>query len=127
MSHDHPLAKLETALLIAIGGFAGSNMRYFVGLIVPSSLITTMAVNVIGSFALGVLLYEAMYTGVFTEQATIVFGTGFLSSFTTYSGFALDVFTTSPAIALGYVGLSYVLGFIAIIIGKVIAQTLEVV
>lgn len=127
MSHDHPLAKLETVLLIAIGGFAGSNMRYFVGLIVPSSLTATMIVNVIGSFALGVLLYEARYTGIFTEQATIVFGTGFLSSFTTYSGFALDIFTTSSATALGYIGLSYVLGFTAIIIGKITAQTFEVI
>lgn len=127
MSRDHPLARIETGLLIAIGGFAGSNMRYFVELIVPSSLIATMTVNVIGSFALGVLLYESMYTGIFTEQATIVFGTGFLSSFTTYSGFALDAFTTSPTIALGYIGSSYILGFTAVIIGKATAQTLEVV
>lgn len=124
MTQHHPLAVLETILLIALGGFAGANLRYFAGLVVPSSMVATLLVNVIGSFALSVLLYESVYSGIFTEQANIVFGTGFLSSFTTYSGFALDAFTASSSIAIEYIGVSYVLGFLAIYLGHTVAQQL---
>lgn len=109
----HPLARLETMLLIAVGGFAGSNLRYFVELTVSPSLGATLFVNAVGSFALGVLLYEGLRAGEFSEQATLVFGTGFLSSFTTYSTFVLDAWTT-PDVALAYIAASYVLGFGAV-------------
>lgn len=54
MARHRPLAVLETILLIGLGGFAGVNLRYFAGLVVPSSLVATLLVNVIGSFALSV-------------------------------------------------------------------------
>jgi len=83
MSQVHPLTRIETVLMIGIGGFAGSTLRYFVELTVPSTLGATLAVNAIGSFALGVLRSEAISSTRFSDQAGTVFGTGFLSSFTT--------------------------------------------
>jgi CrcB protein len=35
MSDTHPLIQLETIALIGIGGFAGSNLRYFIGGLAP--------------------------------------------------------------------------------------------
>ena len=89
MSSQHTLVRLEAVALIGIGGFAGSNLRYFVGFLAPG-IPGTLLVNVIGSFVLGFLLYEAIYSGLLAEQTQIVAGTGFLSSFTTYSTFALE-------------------------------------
>lgn len=63
MSDDHPLVALEVAGLIAIGGFAGSNLRYAVTLLV-ADLPGILLANATGSFALGFLLYEARYAGL---------------------------------------------------------------
>lgn len=118
MSRTHPLVRLETLLLIAVGGFAGSNLRYFVELTVPSTLAATFLVNVLGSFALAVILYEASTVGVLSNEAKFVFGTGFLSSFTTFSTFVLDAVTADPAVGLAYVAASYLCGFAAVLLGR---------
>lgn len=114
------LVRLETLLLIAVGGFAGSNLRYFVELTVPSTLGATFTVNVLGSFALAVILYEASTIGALSDRSKFVFGTGFLSSFTTFSTFVFDVISADPLLGLGYVLASYVSGFAAVLLGRVV-------
>ncbi len=120
MSGTHPLVRLETVLLIAVGGFAGSNLRYFVELTVPSTLGATFAVNVLGSFALALILTEASSIGALSDRAKFVFGTGFLSSFTTFSTFVLDVVSADPLVGLGYVVASYVTAFAAVLLGRTV-------
>ena len=112
------LVRLEAVLLIAVGGFAGANLRYFVELLVPSAMLATFAVNVAGSFALGVIVYEADAVGAFSEQARYVLATGFLSSFTTYSAFVVDALTATPAVGVAYVLASYAVGFAAALAGR---------
>jgi len=112
------LTTLEPILLIAIGGFAGANLRYVVDLAVPGTLPGTFLVNVIGSFALGVLVYDSLGQPAIADNSRLVFGTGFLSSFTTYSTFVLDIILTAPLTALGYVGASYAVGFLAVLAGR---------
>ncbi|MFB6254008.1 MAG: CrcB family protein, partial [Halobacteriaceae archaeon] len=85
----HPLVRVELIVLIAIGGFAGSNLRFFAGFLFPEPA-GTLVVNILGSFALGFVLYERMYSGVLATETRAVVSTGFLSSFTTYSTFALQ-------------------------------------
>lgn len=118
MSETHPLKHLETLLMVAIGGFAGSNLRYFVDLTISPSLMATMTVNVLGCFALGFLLYEEMYGSVISDSGRTVLATGFISSFTTYSTFIVDTVTSAPVLAVGYVIGSYTLGFAAVLIGR---------
>jgi CrcB protein len=120
MSGTHPLVRLETVLLIAVGGFAGSNLRYFVELTIPSTLGATFAVNVLGSFALALILTEASTIGALSDRAKFVFGTGFLSSFTTFSTFVLDVVSADPLVGLGYVVASYVTAFVAVLLGRTV-------
>jgi CrcB protein len=109
MTESHPLLTVETIVLIGIGGFAGSNLRYFVGSLLPG-LQGTLLVNALGSFALGFLLYEAMHLGVLSGETKVAAATGFLSSFTTYSTFAVETALT-PEWAVANVLASYALGF----------------
>jgi len=116
------LTRLEPILLIAIGGFAGANLRHVVDLAVPGTLSGTFLVNVVGSFALGVLVYDSVGEPVVADTARLVFGTGFLSSFTTYSTFVVDSLLVAPATALGYVGASYAVGFLAVLAARQIVS-----
>lgn len=120
MTNDSILTWIETLVLIAIGAFVGANARYFIGLFY-SGLVGTFIANVAGSFCLGFIAYEAAYTGILEERSQLVFGTGFLSSFTTYSTFALETFQASPAFGILNVGASYAFGFAAVLVGRQIA------
>jgi CrcB protein len=106
---------LCAAPLVAFGGFVGATARYVVGLVLPP-LISTFAVNVVGCFALGWLLYAYRLESV-SERLRVLVATGFLSSFTTYSTFAYEIFEASPAVAVVYVAASYGVGFFAVYAG----------
>jgi len=115
------LERLRPFALVAIGGFAGAVLRYVVSIALPGHFPWgTLAVNVAGSFALGALLYEARLVGRIGPRARLVAGTGFLSSFTTYSTFAVETAALSPALALANVGANYALGFGAVLAGRAV-------
>ena len=114
------LLRLETWSLIAIGGFAGASVRYGIGLLAPGTPGTLIG-NVIGCFLLGFLWYEASYINVISDKGQVVFGTGFLSSLTTYSTFAYETTVLSPAYAAVNVLANYTLGFGAVLVGRMIA------
>ena len=123
MTESHPLVTIETIVLIGIGGFAGSNLRYFVGSLVPG-LQGTLVVNALGSFALGFLLYEAMHLGVIADETRLAAATGFLSSFTTYSTFAVQTVLT-PEWAVANVLASYALGFGGVLVARQAVAVVE--
>jgi len=75
-------------------------------------VVGTLLVNVVGSFVLGVLVYDSLDSPVIAESSRLVFGTVFLSSFTTYSTFVLDTIRIEPLLASGYVWSSYIVGFL---------------
>jgi CrcB protein len=120
MSENHPLVTLEAIALIGIGGFAGSNLRYAVGLVVPG-LAGTLVVNAAGSFVLGFLLSEARRSGMLGERTRVVVGTGFLSSFTTYSTFVLQSARAPPWLLAANVVATYALGFAGVLAGRELA------
>jgi CrcB protein len=122
MARTHPLEQFESVVVIGIGGFAGSNLRYFVELYVPSSLAATMLVNIIGSLVLGFIIYEMLLSGRISEAGRILMAKGFLASFTTYSTFVVDALRTTPTVAIGYIIGSYALGFGAVLVGREAAR-----
>jgi len=126
MSTDqaHPLVRVESLVLIAIGGFAGSNLRYFAAFVFPG-LGGTLLVNVLGSFALGFVLYETIYSGVLATETRAVVSTGFLSSFTTYSTFALQSAQAPPIVLIGNILANYALGFAAVLVGRSLARSVD--
>jgi len=122
----HALARAEPLALVAVGGFAGAISRYAVAGALPGSFPWgTLAVNALGSFALGVLLYESRLGGVLSAETRLVVGTGFLSSFTTYSTFAVETSQLSPLLAAGNVGATYALGLAGVLLGRVVAGWLS--
>ncbi|MFC6960752.1 fluoride efflux transporter FluC [Halocatena marina] len=126
MSDEHFLIRLEPVVLVGIGGFAGSNLRYFVAGLLPGPSGTLVA-NAVGSFVLGFILYEAMYSGLLSSKTHWVAATGFLSSFTTYSTFALQTaLVSAPILMLANVLANYALGFGAVLLGREFARIVEV-
>ncbi len=122
------LARFETIAIVGIGGFAGANLR-FLAVDVWSPLAGILLANVLGSFLLGFLVYEARYTGIVDRKSRLLFTTGFLSSLTTYSGFAFYTTETAtgtgPALAIAYVGANYGLAIAAVVLGRRLADVLR--
>jgi CrcB protein len=116
MSGQSPTA--PGTALVAVGGFGGALSRYAVEVALPSALAATLAVNVLGSFALGVLFFANRRGDLVDERTMLVAATGFLSSFTTYSTFVLDTAAAAPVVAGAYVAGSYALGFGAAVLGR---------
>jgi CrcB protein len=111
---------LETFALVGVGGFVGANLRYGVSLFV-SDLAATLAVNAAGSLALGFLVYVAAGTDPLNERARTVLTTGFLSSLTTYSTFAVQTAGVSPPLLVANVAANYLLGFAGVVLGRALA------
>ena len=111
-----------TVLLVALAGAAGVLSRY--GLVqamgAAAAPWTVLAVNVAGSFAIGLLAGAGA-----PEETRVVAGVGFLGGFTTFSTFSLDVFADleagRPGRALALVTLSLGLGVAAAAAGWVLA------
>lgn len=86
---------MEVALAVAVGGALGALVRYgvflsAVRLLGPSYPWSTLAVNVLGSFALGYLAVTlAQREGAALAQGLWMIG--FLGALTTFSTFALEV------------------------------------
>ena len=85
----------RTVLLVGIGGFLGSVSRYLVGqglhrffdTIFP---IGTMAVNILGSFIIGVIYSLAERDNLISPEMRMFLAVGFCGGFTTFSSFAFD-------------------------------------
>ncbi|SDI40282.1 camphor resistance protein CrcB [Arthrobacter subterraneus] len=86
-------------LLVGAGGVFGTLARYGLSVALPAPggwPLPTLAVNLAGAFALGMLLESlarAHVAGGVKGMARLFAGTGFLGAFTTYSALALDVTT----------------------------------
>lgn len=122
MPSTHALRTLEAIGLVAIGGFAGSNLRYLVGVLLPGPA-GTVLVNTVGSGLLGVLLYAGLAAGSLSRESRTVLATGFLASFTTYSTFALETAQAAgPGWMVANVVGSYGLGIGGVLVGRALAR-----
>jgi len=116
--------------LVFLGGGLGAALRLGVNrlaltLLGPAFPWGTLAVNVAGSFALGLLvgLFAAPETG---QPMRLFLATGVLGGFTTFSAFSLDALTLyqrgEPALAAAYVLGSVVVSLAAIAAGLVLGR-----
>lgn len=112
---------IEAVILVAVGGFFGANARYAIGLVYPG-LSGTFIANVTGSFLLGFVVYEAMYTDYVTERGRLLLSTGFLSSYTTYSTFAYESVVVESMLGVVNVAASYTFGFLGVLLGRWLAM-----
>ena len=110
-------------VLVAVAGAAGVLARYGVTQALGSAAApwSVLAINVAGSFVLGVLAGIGI-----GEDARLIAGVGFLGGFTTFSTFSLDVFADleagRPGRAVVYIVLSVGLGVGAAAAGWVLAR-----
>ncbi len=75
-------------LMIAVGGAAGSIMRYgFQKAFSTSFPIGTLAVNIMGCFFIGLLLATLKQSD---EEKRLLLMTGFCGGFTTFSAFTME-------------------------------------
>lgn len=117
-------------LVIGMGGFVGAILRYALGGWVqsaaPNSLfpIGTLAVNVIGCFAIGAVAQTVEARGVLNPHTRLFLTVGLLGGFTTFSAFAnetLNGFREGvPGIAIANVVASVGLGLLAAWAGRAV-------
>lgn len=115
-------------LLVGVGGFFGAIARFAINQIVSrisgtSFPVATLVVNLVGSFLLGILLGNQC-----DGLMMLLFGVGFLGSFTTFSTFALEsvemLIEKKRLPALLYQVLSYGGGIIFALVGIMFARFL---
>lgn len=111
-----------TLPLIALGGAAGSVLRYLMVSAIGAPL-GTVVVNVVGCFAIGILFVVLGSR----EAWQVLLMTGLLGGFTTFSAFSLDtlklVEAGQPLQAAAYVLGSVALSLIAVALGVAIARS----
>jgi fluoride exporter len=110
-------------LLIALGGAAGSILRYVVGRVVQGQSasgfpIGTLFVNVSGCFVIGVLVRQFMNTQLTPELRALLI-VGFCGGFTTFSTFSAE---TIGLIEGGEYGRAT--GYVILSVGLCLAATL---
>lgn len=115
--------------LIALAGALGVLSRYGLAQAVgPRSFPwTTLGINVLGSFLLGLVLAGPIAAS-WSSDATTAISVGFLGAFTTYSTFAFETTTLlrddRPGVALAYVAASLAIGLGASALGYVVGRAL---
>jgi fluoride exporter len=120
-------------LLVVVGGGIGAGIRHLTNigamrLVGPNYPWGTMAINIVGSFAMGLFIAALMRRGGSNELRLFV-ATGILGGFTTFSAFSLDFATLwergATLTALGYALASVVGAIIALFLGLWLARTVS--
>jgi len=119
---DERRLEWDVVLAVAVGGIAGAEARYGLGVLAPHGAHqfpwTTLAINVAGCLLIGILIGVLESLAHPPRLARPLLGTGVLGGFTTFSTFSVDVDTLVHAgrweIAAGYVVATVVLCIVAV-------------
>ncbi|MDX8539390.1 MULTISPECIES: fluoride efflux transporter CrcB [Mesorhizobium] len=123
---------MANLLLVVIGGGIGAGIRHLTNmgalrLVGPNYPWGTMAINILGSFVMGLFIAVLARRGGSNEVRLFV-ATGILGGFTTFSAFSLDFATlwergaTLPA--FGYALASVIGAILALFLGLWLARSL---
>ncbi len=136
MTSISSMTQMTATINVALGGAAGAVLRYQLGrgmtrVFGPQSMLAfpwaTLAVNVLGSLAMGVLAgYLARVGSANGEQWRLLIGIGLLGGFTTFSSFSLELMLLiergQPAAALSYACISVLAGLAGLYIGLILMR-----
>lgn len=119
---------MTNILLVGIGGFIGSVMRYLLSGWVQQTTKSvgfpfgTLAVNIIGCFVIGFIAQLAESRGAFAGETRTFIFFGILGGFTTFSTFGnetLNLARDSQVLnAFANVGANVILGLFAVWLGR---------
>ncbi|WP_424016655.1 fluoride efflux transporter CrcB [Halorientalis pallida] len=114
---------VSPTLLVGAGGVLGALARHLLGERIDTRTADTLAVNVLGSFVLGLLVAVPV-----ADSLLLLFGTGFCGAFTTFSTFAFETVrlyeTGERRRAVATAALNLVGALAAVALGSVIAGLL---
>lgn len=109
---------IERILLVALGGAAGSVLRYLAAVHFGSKPSTIFGVNITGSFLIGLLISSAAGSD---PRLRLLVGVGLLGGFTTFSTWQLDALLSLRQQDWAGAGVnllgSVICGFIAVALG----------
>lgn len=122
-----------TFLWVGLGGFLGAIARYATYLLIRSLFLTqfplaTLFINCIGCFLAGILTFSVERHGVIPERFVLIWSTGFLGAYTTFSAFGVETFSMMRSNQIEWVALNivlqHILGIGAVWVGYLVASKL---
>ena len=120
-------------LLVGIGGFVGSVLRYWLSLFIGQHLVSTFpfgtfVVNVIGCFLIGLLAGLSDRGSLISPEVRLLLTTGFCGGFTTFSTFSYESMSLLKDGELMFlaanVALSVAAGFLATYLGTLLIRSI---
>jgi CrcB protein len=122
---------MTNILLVGIGGFIGSVMRYLLSGYVQQATKSvgfpfgTLAVNVVGCFVIGFIAQLVEARGAFGSETRAFIFFGVLGGFTTFSTFGNETLNLARGSqmlnAFANIGANVILGLIAVWLGRTIS------
>ena len=130
------LSPLSASLHVALGGAIGATLRHQLGRgmtawLGPQAVTAfpwaTLAANVLGSLAMGLLFgWLARHGSGQGEQFRLFVGVGLLGGFTTFSAFSLELMLLiergQPTTAFTYAAVSVLAGLTALYVGLIVMR-----
>jgi CrcB protein len=123
---------MSNILLVGIGGFIGSVLRYLVGGYVQESInrldfpYGTLVVNLIGCFVIGFLAQIGEKYGMFSNESRSFIFVGILGGFTTFSSFGNESVNLMRqghmTNALINIGANVILGLFLVWLGRTVGH-----
>ena len=127
-----PKPAIRNPVAVSLGAIAGSLSRYYLSIWLAQRLgysfpYATLAVNLTGSFAMGLLITLVLErTLLISPEVRLLITAGFLGSYTTFSTYELDTINlvrqSSLEIAIAYWFGSAAFGFLSLYLGIVVAR-----
>ena len=124
---------IKNIILVGLGGFGGSVLRYLTYLLIDKRFISTfpystLAVNVLGSFILGFIFGISLKSTAISQELRLFLAVGFCGSYTTFSAFSYDnlgLFQQKEiSLAMLYVFISLAAGFGLVFVGFLIGKNI---
>lgn len=124
---------MKHLILVATGGAIGASLRYLTGIAAlrwfgANFPWGTLMVNVIGSFAMGVLAEFIVRKLGASNELRLLLMTGLLGGYTTFSAFSLDAILLiergAYSAATGYILANVVGSILALLLGLMLARSL---
>ncbi|PKP10306.1 MAG: fluoride efflux transporter CrcB [Bacteroidetes bacterium HGW-Bacteroidetes-4] len=124
---------IKSMLIAGLGGFAGTILRFLVSRYFQLNYDTvfpwsTLLVNVLGSFIIGIVFGISERSNVMSTEWRLFLAVGICGGFTTFSTFSNDAFILLQGREMfrfvSYAGLSFFLGLVAVFVGRTLVKTL---